>query len=172
MVKEQVISLLTQYNGNVDVVATELGISKSYVNRVKKTDWQPQSPTQAIISEVSSDASNVIISTDDLRTLVPTNVAGIANLRDDIIIQIKSKLPDAALKDLIKVLEVLLNYENSIKQLLRPALLVDNRTQNNITINKLVDRLADLDKQQLVELADFPSGVRNGTIDYAGILGE
>lgn len=166
MVKEQVLTLLDQYNGNVDVVATELGISKSYVNRLKKSDWRPSAPAQALSPFDAPEPSNALITKDDLYSLVPTNVAGIAQLRDEVITQIKKLMPEIGVKDLVKLLEVLFNYENSIKQMLRPTLMVDRRTQNNITINTLVEKLSGVDQEQLIELAGLPLGVYSGPIKH------
>lgn len=146
----RVLEALDQKTGNVQAVAQLLGLSDSFVNRIKKGLWQKP---DAALTPAPSGHTPV----DLLKQLIPPNVEGVTKLRDATIAQLQTLIPGATVREATAVLEVLLKYEAALSKALMPAVNVfqDNRTQT-VQINQLVDKLAAMDPETLRHLANVP----------------
>jgi hypothetical protein len=152
--EQRVLEALDQKTGNVAAVATMLGLSNSFVNRIKKALWvQPD----AALTPQPEQAPQPV---DLLKQLVPPNIEGVTQLRDAAITQLQTLVPGATVREATALLEVLLKYEASLQRVLLPAVNVfqDNRTQT-VTVTALVDKLAGLDADTLRGLANVPEPV-------------
>lgn len=154
--QQQIVEQLQKTDGNIQAVALRLCVSEEYVRQ------------QAVALEGSKTGPPVPTSlTQELRAaLLPQNREGVIALRDCVIGQLQEHL-DAGLlppTTLLRILRLMLEYENQIRAIVRPVaanVLVDQRTAN-IDLTVLVDKLSGLPHDALRLLA---KGVEPQVID-------
>lgn len=148
-----ILDKLTEYGGDVSKVADELALSHSWVSRVKKNKWTP-AQTLDLGDNFKSPA---VRQADVVNAILPPNINEVQTLRDltlgDLVDRITRR--ELTATESIRMLKVLLEYELSLRSVLQPAVNVfqDNR-QNNVQVNNLVDRLAELHPDVLRSLSE------------------
>jgi hypothetical protein len=149
--EQRVLDKLHYVKGNVQLAATELGVSESWVNRIKVSLWAPRD-TALVVADPEPEPH------DFLDDILPTNFSEVAELRDEAIsflrAQLKSGLIDA--KDVVGTLNVLLKYERDVHKVVAPAVGVFNDNRQ-VQFTNLVDKLADLQPEALRALSGVPA---------------
>jgi len=152
----QILQQLDAHNGNVDLVAKEIGVSSSWISRIKKShNWQPKDDALIVPPPAS------IKPTDD-NEVVPylaPDIERVTALRTSVLDKLTDSVEDLRPRDAVKLLEVLLMYENSMRATMTPNLSIynDHRKQT-VHVNQLADALRDrLDIDQLRAAAGVPA---------------
>ena len=155
----QILDRLTATNGNVGVVAAQLSVSQTYVQRIKSQKWEPPAPVdptlpiaeQALALLPASAPPSVVTF---IEALVPPNVTGVRDLRDAGINKLRTLIKEDLIppKSLVALVKVLLDYEAGNREMLRPSLAVLS-SPHNITFNTLIQKLGTLDPDTLRSLA-------------------
>jgi hypothetical protein len=149
--EQQVLAVLDQYQGNVQVAARELGTSESWVNRTKLAYWRPKDTALTVqVPAKELDAE------ESISALMPTNFSAIVKLRDTVIAKLQEVVDQTVdPAELIKLMNVTLKYERDVHKVTDPALGVfqDNR---QIHIHTLVDKLTEMSPEALRTLTGVP----------------
>ncbi len=153
--QQRILDSLHVNQGNVKVVAEDLGMSVSIVNRVKKNLWQPQDtaivPHEPVAIEKAKEA---------IEEVLPTNFAAVAALRDEAIDKLRELVNNGLVdaRDLTNIANAILKYEREVYKVVTPAVgvLNDNR---QIHFNGLVDKLTELSPEALRVLSGVPNPV-------------
>lgn len=169
--QEAILASLKETGYNVTATANRLGVSVTYAQRVADQfpigPMDPQSPPPIVAKSGSSPQSDRAVLAapqvlpgaliEAISAVLPPNVEGIVDLRDNVIDQLKEHLsngdmPISALRGLLKDI---LEYEAKTRAIARPAanLTIDAR-QQTINMTNLVDILSGLHEDELRLLSE------------------
>jgi hypothetical protein len=148
--EQRVLDQLDIVQGNVQVVAQDLGVSPSWVNRIKVGLWRPKD-TALQVAEPDPDPQ------EHLNELLPTNYSEVAALRDDVIAELRRLIKGRVLegKVLVAASNVLLKYEREVHKIAAPAIGVFNDNRQ-VHFNTLVDKLGEMPAGSLRALSGVP----------------
>lgn len=156
--EQSIVELLQTKSGNVNAVAEELGLSNSYVSRIKRKHLKE-------IHEIPETTVQLPAAMNrEARDLLPPDIKRIEGLRSKAVDTLFEQIDRGAVepKDIVRLLEVILRYETNINR-------VNTPTQNNFFQDNrnqiLVDKLADMDPEQLRALAGMPDPIDLKIID-------
>ncbi len=150
----QILELLNASNGDVGIVAKEVGVSPRYIQRVKSMHWvQPDPALTAIVASPPS----VSTQENDVVPYIGPDVERVITLRTKTLDLLTSAVEtgDIKVREATKLLEILLMYENSLRATMAPNLSIyqDNRKQT-VHVTQLVDALSNrLSADQLRQAA-------------------
>lgn len=140
--------MLKQKSGNVAAVAAELFMSKSFVSRIKKRYEALPAPEP----KAEIDAEEM------LEALLPPNVKDVRELRDLTIADLQKRLTVGLMsdKEAVKLLNVLLRYETSLRSVANPASAQLTQYNQKTEINVLVNELKEMTPDALRALSGAP----------------
>lgn len=136
--EKTVVDALDAKQGNVKAVSSILGLSISWVNRVKNQHWKPK--------------DNIIHLPKDEKPpdLIPPNYYKLIELRDMTFDELAKLIREERIeaRDLIQILRITLDYEKTTNSVIAPAMNIfnDNRSVN---FNTLVQELSNLPDEKL-----------------------
>jgi hypothetical protein len=152
--EEQILELLKQKSGNVKMVAMALGLSHSYVNRIKRRHAEELKRSKAeIVTLPDEDEARL-----EIEVLKP-NFPDVASLRDLTLQQLSEKVVTGEMsdRDAVRLLEVILRFESSTRANTQPK--HTNIYQDNRSVQVMIEQLSTMDTDKLRALAGLPEPV-------------
>lgn len=157
MAKQEILDLLDQTSGNVQAVAKRLGVSNSYVSRIKRKEWKPSDPE---LGRALAPAENreVAPASEQIMSVLAPNIPLVQQLRDDTLRQLNDQVQSGTLDEraTVRLIEVLLRYENALRTSVQPKVNVFNDNRGSLQV--LVKHLEEMSPDSLRALAGVDEG--------------
>lgn len=157
--EQQILTLLDKKQGSVEAVAQALGVSTSYISRIKRRLWVQ--PDNALLPVRQPETPDEVI-----KALLPPNVDATQKLRDTALEKLQELVENnqADAKLLAKIIQTCWKYEGSLRAVAQPAInVIDNRKQ--VFQATLVDSLGKLSVEALRALSGVPEPITHNIID-------
>jgi hypothetical protein len=162
--------LLDLNAGDVNIVSREIGVSPSWVSRVKLAHkWVPKDPQLTAIVAPPPALPETTHDREVVPFIAPDTVR-VITLRTEVLDLLTTKVKEQDLKprEAIKLLEVLLMYENSLRATMAPNLNIynDNRKQT-VHVSALVEALSeklDIDQLRMAAGVAAPLNIIEGEV--------
>lgn len=149
--EEQILELLKQKSGNVNAVAQILGLSNSYINRIKRKHAKELKQSRAELVTLPDEETLTV-------EVLRPNFPDVTNLRDLTLQRLAEKVTTGEIsdRDAVRLLEVILRYEAATRAVTQPRQTI---YQDNRSVQVMIEQLSAMDPTQLRALAGLPEPV-------------
>jgi len=162
-----ILEVLDKTGGNIGATAQQLGLSDEYVRQqARKTgttrnvgppEAQPETAMALVEAPVKEKEVGPVQSLQEafLDAILPQNKDSIVGLRDTLLTNLQDLAEDMALppRMQISLLRLLLEYENQVRAIARPAMNLTVHDERRVDMTVLVDKLDAMPTEALAALS-------------------
>ena len=167
--QQAILDVLDKTGGNIGATAQRLGLSNEYVRQQARShgttrnvgppEAQPETAKALALVEASAEEKEVgpVQSLQEafLDAILPQNKDGVVELRDTLLGNLQDLAEDMALppRMQISLLRLLLEYENQVRAIARPAMNLTVHDERRVDMTVLVDKLDAMPTEALAQLS-------------------